>query len=225
MNATEIEQQISLPIELAISGLPGLTEVRSVSKFGFGQVVTVFTDETSIYVARQFISERLNSVELPEGIDPPRLGPMATGLGEVLHYVLRSENPDRSLTEIREIHDWIIKPELLKVPGVAEVNSWGGFEKQYHVILDPKALVKYGLTMEEVEEALQRNNQNVGGGQLTRSGESLLVHGIGRVTNISEIEDVVLASSEGQPLHVRACGRGSNRSRDSARRRVFSRSG
>jgi len=203
LNAAEIEQQISLPIELAISGLPGLVEVRSVSKFGFGQVVTVFTDETNIYLARQLISERLNSVELPEGIDAPRLGPIATGLGEVLHYVMRSENPNRTLTEIREIHDWIIKPELLKVPGVAEVNSWGGFEKQFHVIIDPFALVKFGLTMDEVEEALQQNNENVGGGQLTKSGESLLVHGIGRVTNISEIQEIVLKADEGQPLHVK----------------------
>lgn len=203
LNAAEIEQQISLPIELAISGLPGLTEVRSVSKFGFGQVVAVFTDETSIYSARQFISERLNSVELPEGIDRPQLGPIATGLGEVLHYVLRSENPERTLTEIREIHDWIIKPELLKVPGVAEVNSWGGFEKQYHVILNPQALVKHNLTMDEVEEALGANNENVGGGQVTRSGEALLVHGIGRVTNVAEIEDIVVAAYEGQPLYVR----------------------
>lgn len=203
LNAAEIEQQISLPIELAISGLPGLVEVRSVSKFGFCQVVAVFTDETNIYLARQFISERLNAVELPEGIDPPRLGPIATGLGEVLHYVMRSDNPDRTLTEIREIHDWIIKPELLKVSGVAEVNSWGGFEKQYHVIVDPNALVKYGLTMGEVEEALQQNNENVGGGQLTRSGESLLVHGIGRVTDVSEIEEIVLTADEGQPLHVK----------------------
>ena len=202
LNAAEIEQQISLPIELAISGLPGLTEVRSVSKFGFGQVVAVFTDETDVYLARQLISERLNAVELPEGIDPPKLGPIATGLGEVLHYVMRSENPSRTLTEIRELHDWVIKPELLKVPGVAEVNSWGGFEKQYHVILDPKALVKYGLTLDDVEEALQRNNDNVGGGQLTRTGESLLVHGIGRVTNIAEIENIVLRATGGQPVHV-----------------------
>ena len=141
----------------------------------------MFDDRTSIYDARQFISERLDSVELAEGIDRPQLGPISTGLGEVFHYVLHSDNPDRTLTEIRELHDWVVKPELLKVPGVAEVNSWGGFEKQFHVIVDPAALVKYGLTMRDVEEALQRNNENAGGGQLERSGESLLVHGLGRV--------------------------------------------
>lgn len=200
LNAAEIEQQIALPIELAISGLPGLENVRSVSKFGFGQVVAVFNDETSIYDARQFVSERLTGVQLSEGIDRPQLGPISTALGEVLHYVLRSENPNRDLTEIRELHDWVIKPELLKVRGVAEVNSWGGYEKQFHVIVNPEALVKYGLTLEDVEEALVRNNENVGGGQLERSGESLLVHGLGRVTNQEEIGGIALLASGGQPI-------------------------
>lgn len=203
LNAVEIEQQIALPIELAISGLPGLKNVRSVSKFGFAQVVAVFNDETSIYDARQFISERLTGVELSAGIDRPQLGPISTALGEVLHYVLRSENQDRDLTEIRELHDWVIKPELLKVPGVAEVNSWGGYEKQFHVIVNPEALVKYGLTLADIEEALARNNENVGGGQLERSGESILVHGLGRVTNSEEIAGIALLARGGQPLHVR----------------------
>ncbi|MBI1318713.1 MAG: CusA/CzcA family heavy metal efflux RND transporter [Candidatus Hydrogenedens sp.] len=203
LNGLEIEQQITLPIELAISGLPGLEESRSVSKFGFSQVVAVFEDGTDIYNARQFVTERLNTVELPEGIGRPQLGPISTGLGEVLHYVLRSDNPDRTLTEIREPHDWVIKPELLKVPGVAEVNSWGGFKKQYHVITDPDALIKYGLTLAQVEEALRRNNQNVGGGQLTRSGEALLVHGLGRVSSIEEIGGIVIDAHEGSPVRVR----------------------
>lgn len=203
LNAVEIEQQIALPIELAISGLPGLVEVRSVSKFGFCQVVAVFDDDTSVYDARQFISERLNTVELAAEINRPQLGPISTGLGEVLHYVLRSENPEISLAEIRELHDWIIKPELLKVPGVAEVNSWGGFEKQYHVIAEPEALVKYGLTLADIEEALARNNENVGGGQVERSGESLLVHGLGRVANVEEIGAIALTASGGQPIYLR----------------------
>jgi cobalt-zinc-cadmium resistance protein CzcA len=202
LNAIEIEQQITLPIELAISGLPGLAEVRSVSKFGFSQVVAVFDDGVNIYLARQFISERLNTVQLPEEIERPQLGPISTGLGEVLHYVMRSDNPDRSLTEIRELHDWVVKPELLKVPGVAEVNSWGGFEKQFHVIIDPEALIKYGLTLGEVRTALERNNHNAGGGQLTRGGESLLVHGLGRVENEAQIGDIVITAHQGTPIHV-----------------------
>ncbi|MBX7257000.1 MAG: CusA/CzcA family heavy metal efflux RND transporter [Candidatus Hydrogenedentes bacterium] len=203
LNAAEIEQQIALPIELAIAGLPGLVESRSVSKFGFGQVVAVFSDDTDIYAARQFITERLNSIELAEGIDRPQLGPISTGLGEVLHYVVRSSNPSRTLSEIRELHDWVVKPELLKVPGVAEVNSWGGFEKQFHVIANPEALVKYGLTMSDIEDALRRNNENVGGGQLDRAGESLLVHGLGRVSSVDEIQSIVIRAVDGQPLFLR----------------------
>ncbi len=202
LNALEIEQQISLPIELAISGLPGLQEARSVSKFGFSQVVAVFSDAIDVYDARQFITERLNAVQLPDGIARPQLGPISTGLGEVLHYVMRSADPDRTLTQIRELHDWVVKPELLKVPGVAEVNSWGGFEKQYHVVVEPDALIAYGLTLADVEQALRRNNQNVGGGQVTRSGESLLVHGLGRVSSVPEIGRIVVAAHDGTPVHV-----------------------
>src|SRR5690606_22459224 len=136
--------------------------VRSVSKFGFSQVDALFDDDADIYDARQFIIERLHTVALPPGMARPQLGPRPAGLGEVRHYVMRSDNPDRTTMEIREIHDWVVKPELLKVPGVAEVNSWGGFEKQYHVIVDPNALIEYELTLGEVKSALERNNRNAG---------------------------------------------------------------
>ena len=199
----EIEQQITLPVELGISGLPGLDEVRSVSKFGFSQVVATFSDSTDVYDARQFITERLNSVQLPGGINRPQLGPIATGLGEVFHYVLHSDDPHRTLTELRTFHDWVVKPELLKTPGVAEVNSWGGFEKQYHVVVRPDALIKHGLLLRDVHEALLRNNANVGGGQLTRAGESLLVQGLGRVSSVEEIENIVVLAHEGAPVRVR----------------------
>ena len=203
LNAEEIEQQITLPLELAISGLPGLDEVRSISKFGFSQIVTVFKNDTDVYDARQFIMERLNTVQLPDKIGRPQLGPMSAGLGEVLHYIVRSEDPDRSLMEIRTLHDWLIKPELLKTPGVAEVNSWGGFEKQFHVIVDPEALIKYDLTLGAVESALRLNNDNVGGGQMHRVGESLLLHGLGRVSTIDDIKNIVIAAYDGTPIHVR----------------------
>jgi len=166
-------------------------------------VVALLDDKISIYDARQFITERISTVTLPAGIDRPQLGPISTGLGEVLQYTLHSDNPERTLTEIRELHDWVVKPELLKVPGVAEVNSWGGFEKQYHIAVRPEALVKYGLTMAAVAEAVERNNENVGGGQVERSGESLLVHGLGRVANVEEIGDIVLRAAGGQPVYVR----------------------
>ncbi|MCB1120974.1 MAG: efflux RND transporter permease subunit, partial [Verrucomicrobiae bacterium] len=203
LNPEEIEQQITLPIELSIGGLPGLVNVRSVSKFGFSQVVATFDDETTIIDARQYVFERINSVELPGNIERPQLGPIATGLGEVFHYIVRSESPNRSLEELRTIHDWIIKPELRKVSGVAEVNSWGGEVRQYHVVVSPAALLKYDLTLDDVFEALESNNDNVGGGLITSSGVSQMVHGIGRVANIEQIENIVVASFDGNPVHIR----------------------
>jgi len=125
LNPAEIEQQITLPLEVAIAGLPGLVNVRSISKFGFAQVVATFDDNTHIYDARQLVMERVGSVGLPPGIERPTLGPIASGLGEVFHYTLSSTSPDRTLDELRTLHDWVIKPELLKVAGVAEINSWG----------------------------------------------------------------------------------------------------
>jgi len=207
LNPEEIEQQITLPVELSIGGLPGLSSVRSVSKFGLSQVVAIFDDSSSITDARQYVSERLAGVELPDGISRPELGPIATGLGEIFHYIVRSEDPNRSLEDLRTIHDWVIKPELRKVSGVAEVNSWGGKEKQFHVIVSPEALLKYDLTLDDVFETLEENNHNVGGGQIVSGGESRLVHGIGRVTSIEEIENIVIASYDGTPLFIKDIAR------------------
>jgi cobalt-zinc-cadmium resistance protein CzcA len=203
LSPEEIEQQITLPIELAIGGLPGLAHVRSISKFGLSQVVVVFSDETRIIDARQYISERLASVELPEGIERPQLGPIATGLGEVFHYTLSSNDPNRTLEELRTMHDWTIKPQLRKVPGVAEVNSWGGYERQYHVIVSPPALIKYKLTLNDVFDALEKNNKNVGGGLVTASGQSQVVRGVGRVHTIEQIENIVVSAHQGTPVRIR----------------------
>jgi cobalt-zinc-cadmium resistance protein CzcA len=203
LNPAEIEQQITLPVELAIFGLPGLTNVRSVSKFGFSQIVATFDDDTHIYDARQLILERLGSVELPEGIERPQLGPISTGLGEVFHYLVRTDNPERTLDDLRTLHDWVVKPELRKVAGVAEINSWGGFERQYHVIVTPEKLVKYHLTFDNVFTALEENNHNVGGGQVVTSGQALLVHGLGRVTTIEQIENIVIKAEQGVPVRIR----------------------
>ena len=200
----EVERQISFPVETAISGLPGLANVRSVSKFGFSQIVATFEDETSVYDARQLVLERINSVRLPEGIERPSLGPIATGLGEVFHYVLSS--PTRSLEELRTLHDWVIRPELRRVPGVAEVNSWGGYERQYQVVYEPRALVAHGLTVDHLVDALRANNQNVGGGRVVVSGQDLLVHGIGRLETVEQIGAVVVATRDGVPVRVRDLG-------------------
>ncbi|MCU0770862.1 MAG: CusA/CzcA family heavy metal efflux RND transporter [Verrucomicrobia bacterium] len=203
LNPQETEAQITVPVELAISGLPGLQNVRSISKFGLSQVVATFDDRTDLFRARQLVTERLQTVELPEGIGRPQLGPIATGLGEVFHYVVRSADTNRTLSELRVLQDWVVKPELRKVPGVAEVNTWGGLEKQFHVVVETDRLVKYRLTFEDLVEALQANNQNVGGGQVVRGGESLLVHGVGVATGVEDLGHIVLASHDGTPVRVR----------------------
>jgi len=199
----EIEKQLTMPVELAVSGLPHLISVRSISKFGLSQVVVTFSDDMPIYDSRQLVMERLAGVALPAGVERPELGPISTGLGEVFHYVLRSANPDRTLDELRTLHDWVVKPELRKIAGVAEINSWGGLERQYHVIVAPERLIKYGLTLGDVSTALQENNDNVGGGQIIASGQALLVHGIGRVGSLDEVGTIVIAAYAGAPVRIR----------------------
>lgn len=199
----EVERLITFPVELALSGLPRLEQVRSISQFGLSQVVVTFEDGTDIYFARNLIAQRLSTVQMPEGVDPPEMGPIATGLGEVFHYLLSSKNKD--LTELRTIHDWVVKPVMRQVRGNAEINSWGGLEKQYQVRIDPVRLIKYDLTFDAVTRAVTDNNLNVGGGHINRnqSGEMLLVHGIGRTTNTAQIENIVITSKDGVPIRVR----------------------
>lgn len=206
LSPEEAERLITFPVEYAMGGLKGLEEVRSVSKFGLSQVVLIFSDSTDIYFARQQVAERLGEVELPVGITRPTMGPVATGLGEVYHYVLSSENPEYDLTELRTLQDWVIRPRLRKVPGVAEINPWGGLAKQYEVQADPIKLAKYGLTLDELALALQENNRNVGGGYVVRSGESSLLQGVGRTTTLDEIGSVVIKSIHGVPIRIKDLG-------------------
>ncbi len=208
----EAETQITFPIEQALGGLPKVKGLRSISKFGLSQVVITFEDGTDIYFARQLVTERLNAVELPVGILRPRLGPISTGLGEVFHYTVTLKNWNfekaseaermEKLTYLRTIHDWSIRPALRTVPGVAEVNSWGGYEKQYQVRPDPDRLLKHGLTFADVVEALERNNQNVGGGGVTRGNQFYLVHGLARTVDLAQIRGVVITAKDGVPITV-----------------------
>ncbi len=204
LSPVEIEQQITFPVEQAISGLKGLVEVRSISKFGLSQVTVIFDDDTDIYLARQQVMERLSTVQLPEGLSQPAMGPVATGLGEVFHYILTSDT--KNLSDLRAIQDWIIRPQLRSVSGVAEVNSWGGHERHYQVVVDPAKLTKYDLSLLDLFNALRRNNANVGGGNITRSGEQLLVQGIGFVTTLEEIGNIVVTATDGLPIYVRDLG-------------------
>ncbi|SFI56500.1 efflux RND transporter permease subunit [Planctomicrobium piriforme] len=197
----EIERQITFPVELAMGGMPGLEALRSVSQFGISNVIVTFRDGTNIFLARQLVNERLASVEMPPGLDRPEMGPISTGLGEVFHYLVT--NDDQDLMEAKTFHDWTVKPAMRSVPGVAEINSWGGLKKQYQVRLDPNRLAKYDLTFNQVTEAIPKNNLNVGGGNLKQGGDTFVVHGVGRTTSIPEIENIVITATNGVPVRVK----------------------
>ena len=207
----EVEQRISFPIESAMAGLPGLDYFRSLSRYGLSQLTVVFKDGTDIYFARQLVNERILEAKgrLPEGIEPA-MGPTATGLGEIFMYTVEAEpgalNEDGepySSTDLRSIQDWVIKPQLRTVPGVTEVNTVGGYVKQYHVTPDPAKLVEYGIHFHDLREAIARNNANVGAGYIERTGEQFLVRAPGQVESALELESIVIGSRGGIPLYLR----------------------
>lgn len=200
LSAIEVERQLTFPLEQDISGMPGLVQVRSVSKFGFSQITAIFKDGTNLYLARQLVSERLQTVKLPDNVGKPSLGPASTGLGEVFQYLVMSKT--LSARELRTLHHWVIRPQMLQASGVAEINTWGGFEKQYHVIFDPELLLKYKLTLDDVWRALKKNNANVGGGILNRGGSAMAVQGVGLVTSIRDIKKITIAAINGVPVRI-----------------------
>jgi heavy metal efflux system protein len=203
----EMEQYVTSPIEVGMSSLPYKEEVRSVSQFGLSQVTIIFRDEVNIYSARQLVLERLLDVQkdLPAGISP-ELAPVSTGLGEIYQFTLSDATGQGrySLMDLRTQLDWFIKPQLRTVPGVIEVNSFGGEEQQYEVLVDPAKLVAYGLTLHQVIGAVEQNNANVGGGALEHGGEQELVRGVGLIRGVHDIENVVVASPKGTPVYVRS---------------------
>ena len=206
----EAEQRITFPVETAIAGLPGLQYTRSVSRYGLSQVTVVFKDGTDIYFARQLVGERLQSAraQLPAGLNP-ELGPIATGLGEIFMYTVEAKpgarRPDgRAWTseDLRTLQDWVIRPQLRNTPGVTEVNTIGGYERQYHVTPLPDRLSAYGLTMADFVSALERNNANVGAGYIERYGEQYLVRVPGQATGVEDLRAVIVASRNGVPIRV-----------------------
>ena len=207
----EAEQRVTFPIETAMAGLPRLDHTRSLSRYGLSQVTVVFEDGTDIYFARQQVSERVLAArsKLPPGIEP-MLGPVATGLGEIFMYTVEAAPEARtadggaySPTELRTIQDWIIKPRLRNVAGVTEVNTIGGYEKQYHVTPQPEKLLAFGLSFDEVLESLQRNNANVGAGYVERNGEQYLIRAPGQVGSIDDIRHIVVGGHRGVPLYIK----------------------
>ncbi len=212
MSPTEVEQQVTSRIELAMGGIPGVDHMRSLSRYGLSQITVVFHDDVDIYFARQLVAERLReaSEELPPGAEQPALGPIATGLGEIFMWTVEADSgatrPDgRPYTsmDFREAQDWIVKPQLRTVPGVTEVNTIGGFTKQYHVTPNPAQLVAHGLTFRNILDALLANNVNAGAGYIEHIGEQYLVRIPGVVTTLDDVEKILVGVEDGTPIRIR----------------------
>jgi cobalt-zinc-cadmium resistance protein CzcA len=206
----EVERFVTVPLEIAMTGLPGLTELRSLNKPGLSLITLVFTDATNVYFARQLVLERLIEVggNLPAGITPV-LGPVSTALGEVYQYTLeRPDDGKRALTkqelvDRRIVQDWVVRPLLRSIPGIAEINSTGGYVKQYQVLVDPDRLRYYRVGIQDVWQALARNNANTGGGVLPQRAEQYLVRGVGLVQSLDDIRNIVLKEVRGTPVYIR----------------------
>ncbi|MFL4620928.1 efflux RND transporter permease subunit [Stenotrophomonas maltophilia] len=207
----EAEQRVTFAIETAMAGLPKLDYSRSLSRYGLSQVTVVFKDGTDLYFARQQVAERLQQIasQLPDGLDP-EMGPISTGLGEIFMYTVEAEpnarKPDGTpytATDLRTLQDWVIRPQLRTTPGVTEVNTIGGFERQIHITPDPAQLVALGFTLNDVVAAVMRNNQNIGAGYIERNGQQFLVRVPGQLANLDAIGNIVLDRRDGVPIRVR----------------------
>jgi len=207
----ETEQRVTYPIETVMAGLPGLEQTRSLSRYGLSQVTVIFKDGTDIYFARQLVNERIQSArgQLPAGVEA-EIGPISSGLGEIYLWTVESQpgakKPDGSPytpTDLREIQDWVIKPQLRNVTGVTEINTIGGFNKEYHVTPDPSRLASYGITLADIVNALERNNANVGAGYIERRGEQYLIRAPGQVRSMDDIGNVVLRNEGSVPVRIR----------------------
>ena len=207
----EAEQRITFPVETALGGLPSLAYTRSLSRYGLSQVTVVFEEGTDIYFARNLINERLGAIksQLPPGLEPT-MGPIATGLGEIFMYTVTAEPGARQddgapwdAMALRTVQDWIIKPQLVLVDGVTEINTIGGYEREFHVTPDPRRLLSFDLTMADVSQALRDNNDNVGAGYVEDNGQQLLIRSPAQLRSFAEIEDVIVAHRNGIPVRVR----------------------
>lgn len=211
LSPLEVEKLITFPIEWAMGGIPAVEQVRSISRYGLSQVTVIFKDGTDIYFARQLVNQRLQEAResLPQGIEPT-MGPISTGLGEIFMWTVEADSSARKpdgtayqLPDLRTIQDWLVRPQVRTVPGVTEVNSIGGYEKQFHVTPDPAKLLAHGLSFRDVFEALARNNANAGAGYIEHSDEQYLIRATGLVQTLADIENIVLRTTDGTPVRVR----------------------
>jgi cobalt-zinc-cadmium resistance protein CzcA len=210
LSAIEIERNVTYPIETAMRGLPDIEQMRSVTKFGLSIVTIVFKDDVDIYFARQLVFERLAEAreKVPKGVEIA-MGPIGTAMGEIYQYTLEGTMPDDPrqrisyLTNLRTIQEWIITPQLKSVAGVNEINSFGGYFKQYQAIVSPEKLLQHRVTVEDVFSAIGNNNENVGGNLLERGADQFIVRGVGLIKDVNDIENIVLKSTGGTPTSIR----------------------
>ena len=200
----EIETYVTYPIETVMNGLPGIENIRSVSNFGLSVVNIYFEDGTDIYFARQLVNERLQEAreQIPEGFGEPALGPISTGMGLVLFYYLEDTTGEHSLEELRTIQDWLVKFHLQTVPGVTEILGIGGHEKQFHVVVDPHALLRYGVTLRDVIEQIEANNLNVGAQFIQKDAEEYVVRSVGLASSVADLENIVIKAADGTPIFL-----------------------
>jgi cobalt-zinc-cadmium resistance protein CzcA len=207
LSTQEIEQYITAPVEMEMANLPGVQEIRSVSKFGISMVTIVFDESMGNYLPRQLIAEKIKSTvaKIPEGFGEPEMGPITTGLGEIYQYTLdikEGYENKYSAADLRTIQDWIIKRRLSGINGVVEINSWGGYLKQYEVSIDPAVLVSMGVTLMDVFNALESNNSISGGAYIEKTNQSYFIRGDGQVKSIEDIENIVVKNVSGTPILI-----------------------
>ena len=199
----EVEKLVTYPVEVAMSGVPYVSETRSISQPGLSQVTVVFDDSVSIYFARQLLMERLATLggSLPPNVGTPTMSPISTGLGEIYQYTLDSDTV--SPTDLKTLQEFLVKPQLRTVPGVAEVNTYGGYDKQFQIEMDPQRMLSHSITLRQLEDAVDRNNTNAGGGFIIQGPQQLLVRGIGVARNTKDIGNIVVDADRGTPIYVR----------------------
>ena len=208
LSTQDMEKFVTYPVELEMANLPGVKEIRSVSKFGLSVVTIVFEDDLGTFLPRQLIAEKIKSASsrIPEGFGTPEMGPITTGLGEIYQYILDVKPKYRdqySSTELRTIQDWIVRRQLSGIPGVVEVNTWGGHLKQYEVAIQTQKLNAFNITAREVFTALEKNNSVTGGGYIEKVNQAYFIRGEGLVGNLKDIENIVVTARDGIPIYIK----------------------
>ncbi len=200
-SADEVEHQVTIPLERAINNVPHVSERRSKTIFGLSTIQLTFEDGTDDYFARQLVLEKLRDADLPDGVEP-ELAPIWTPVGEIYRYIITGPS-NYSVMDLRTLQDWVVTPKLLQTPGIADVVNFGGLVKQFHVVIDPNALAKYGISLQQIANAIQANNVNTGGNVLPLGGQGLVVRGIGRITSEDDIKNIVVASNNSVPVFIK----------------------